>query len=79
MVYSFASTILAIGAFFFMDSIPFTHASFEVYASLAAIISPLAAFSLNLNFPDLSQYHSKTGSAIKSLAVIICGKKLKSL
>jgi hypothetical protein len=33
-------------------------------ASLIAIISPLAAFSLNLYFPALSTYHSKTGSGI---------------
>ncbi len=67
--------IFAIGAFFLTDSIPFTQASFVVYASLTAIISPLAAFSLNLYFPALSQYHSKTGSAIKSLELTIWGKR----
>jgi hypothetical protein len=50
------------GAFFFTDSIPFTQASFDEYASLVAIISPLAATRRNLNFPALSLNHSNFGS-----------------
>ena len=57
-------TLLAIGAFFFTDSMPSTQPCFDAYPSLTAIISPLAALSLNLYFPTLSTYHSKTGSGI---------------
>src|SRR4030042_4538888 len=38
--YALASTILAIGAFFFIDSMPLTHVSFDSYASLSAIFCP---------------------------------------
>ena len=60
--YSLVSTILAFEAFVFTDSMPFSRPSFELYASLTAIISPLVAFSLKRYFPTLSLYHSKTGS-----------------
>jgi hypothetical protein len=59
-----ASTTFAIAAFFLTESIPFTQASLEEYASLTAMISPFAAFNRNLNFPFASLYHSKTGSGI---------------
>jgi hypothetical protein len=62
----FASTTFAIGAFFLTDSMPLAQASLEAYASLTAMISPLAAFNLNLNFPFASLYHSNTGSGIRS-------------
>ena len=60
--YALTSTIFAMGAFFFTDSIPFTQASFDEYASLVAIISPLVATRRNLNFPALSLNHSNFGS-----------------
>ena len=56
---SFASTIFAIGGFFFTDSMPSTQPCFDAQPSLTAVISPLAAFSLNLYFPTLSTQHSK--------------------
>jgi len=60
--YALASTILAIGAFFFIDSMPLTHASFDSYASPTAIVCPFGDTRRNLNFPALSLYHSNFGS-----------------
>ncbi len=52
------SLISAFGAFSFTDPIPLRHPDLLLYPSLAAIISPFGAFSLNLYSPLVSLYIS---------------------
>ena len=64
------SSILAIGAFFITLLIPIKHEALVVYPSPIAIISPLGAFSLNLNCPIVSLNTSNFGAATLSPVIL---------